>query len=424
MKKKIFPAIIFAFLMLVAVMLRKTFPGDPAVWPGIYLLLGVAALLPGIFFPKRTAILISSQILFSILIALAAADGYFLLSDAIAAARTKDRGKDKTGPRIWCDYSPGKIEHNGKMLEVFDPRTDIFPAVRDDGRGIFRPGLHKLHRSAVPLADGGKIFPFVAEYTIDEFGFRKVPLRRSDNPDAPILLFGDSFTFGEGVDDDRIFSTLLAKHEENRRNVYNFASSGWSPAEFLYLLQNHALDRQGLNNPRLKHGFFLLIGDHLERPARFQLGIDFDRKNDKIAFRPRKSTLRYYLQDRVFYKSRSIEKLFYAHARRSLGKVYLSMLRNAQKILQEQYHCKLAVIVYPDCTSEMLADLRAQSFPLIELAEHMPGYRGYHTRKVDPQYEIEYDGHPNIKTHQIISAAIIDFLQKTERHPQSDDART
>ncbi len=68
-----------------------------------------------------------------------------------------------------------------------------------------------------------KSFPIV-ETTTDEMGLRVGKKSFPKNKDKKnIFIFGDSFTYGVGIEFEKTFAGLLEKKYENY-NVYNFGS--------------------------------------------------------------------------------------------------------------------------------------------------------------------------------------------------------
>ena len=79
-------------------------------------------------------------------------------------------------------------------------------------------------------------FPSVKLYT-DKLGLRvgKNPPER--NKDKNILIFGDSFTFGVGLDYEDTYVGIIEKHF-NDYNVYNFGVGSYAPTVHLYKLKD------------------------------------------------------------------------------------------------------------------------------------------------------------------------------------------
>lgn len=57
----------------------------------------------------------------------------------------------------------------------------------------------------------------------------RINLFKKENVNAHLILAGDSQTFGSGVEDNEVFSNILAK-KYKEFNTYNLGNLGWSPA--------------------------------------------------------------------------------------------------------------------------------------------------------------------------------------------------
>lgn len=74
-----------------------------------------------------------------------------------------------------------------------------------------------------------KTIAYACTYTIDEYGRRVVPGADSASRDRFFLLFGGSFVFGTGLDDDETLAARIA--EQNPEYApYVFATQGYGPA--------------------------------------------------------------------------------------------------------------------------------------------------------------------------------------------------
>ncbi|MDA8822595.1 DUF1574 domain-containing protein [Candidatus Pelagibacter bacterium] len=81
-----------------------------------------------------------------------------------------------------------------------------------------------------------KSFP-IAETITDEMGLRigkNTPPK--DSRKKNIFIFGDSFTYGAGLDYEKTYAGLIAKDKDNY-NVYNFGVGSYSPSVHLYKLK-------------------------------------------------------------------------------------------------------------------------------------------------------------------------------------------
>ena len=384
-----------------ALIIRWLCPGVMAVWPVIYALPGAAFMLLGIAFRKVKGVLLAGQIFFSLFFALALGELVFQAALKKGNFASNPQYMPMPGKRIyWDDDGPKTVVKKGKALpvlkgtEVFQPDSEIL---------LFKPHVHGIHRSSCVLRGGKKKVAFEAEYTINGQGFRKVLCHTPAPPLPPLLFFGDSFTFGEGVDDDEAYVNRIAQRLKGKRNVYNFGIPGRDPTDFLYYVSRSYLEDSSLKGRLNARAFYLIINDHKYRvinnhePYRLKYFPAQDKVVRKIC---------YWMKERLFFRSALCEAVFNGIYK----KRYIQYLKLAEKVLKEKYGTDLTVIVYPDCMPEMEKELREAGFELLELKKHMPGYKGYHARKIDLKYEIPYDGHPLPGTHALIADAVLEYL--------------
>lgn len=115
--------------------------------------------------------------------------------------------------------------------------------------------------TARKVLDGQTIYDVT--YTIGADSFRVAP--RPSSAEACVLLFGDSNTFGEGVNDNETFAWLLAQQSGGRIAVHNFAVSGWGPHQMLAGLQSGRFARALQCRPT--HAVFTFIPEQVARVA-------------------------------------------------------------------------------------------------------------------------------------------------------------
>ena len=82
-----------------------------------------------------------------------------------------------------------------------------------------------------------KSFPLVETIT-DEMGLRVGSDNTSKNKNKKnIFIFGDSFTYGVGIEYSKTFVGLIEQEKKNY-NIYNFGVGSYSPSVYLYKLKN------------------------------------------------------------------------------------------------------------------------------------------------------------------------------------------
>ncbi len=107
-----------------------------------------------------------------------------------------------------------------------DPVLGYKPAPGIDVRSVLR-------RNGAVLYDVG--------YTIDDRSRRVTPFADGPERVRPVLFFGDSFTFGEGVEGDETVPADVARLVSWAR-PYNYGFSGYGPQEMLAKLQAGVAD--------------------------------------------------------------------------------------------------------------------------------------------------------------------------------------
>lgn len=124
------------------------------------------------------------------------------------------------------------------------------------GWGPSRPGVFRLIKA---YPDGRVVFD--VNVTIDRT-LNRLTLPTSDR--GAIAFFGDSFIFGDGLNDDETLPQTFARLTGGKVPVWNLAFSGWSPANNLAALQS-TLYRPLLAAPR--HFVLFTAAFHVERTA-------------------------------------------------------------------------------------------------------------------------------------------------------------
>jgi hypothetical protein len=77
--------------------------------------------------------------------------------------------------------------------------------------------------------------------TVDSNGLRVSPASNAADPEA-VLFFGNSCTFGEGVDDSLTLPYQFGTMKSDRYQVYNFGVSGYGPHHMLAQLESGFVD--------------------------------------------------------------------------------------------------------------------------------------------------------------------------------------
>jgi len=103
-----------------------------------------------------------------------------------------------------------------------------------------------------------------AIYTIDSTGLRATPLPVSKPPEC-VLFFGDSFTFGEGLQDAETLPYQVWKKSGGGYRIYNFGVGGYGPHQMLSQLESGKV-RQ-IIDCRPDYAIYTAVPDHVARVA-------------------------------------------------------------------------------------------------------------------------------------------------------------
>lgn len=117
-----------------------------------------------------------------------------------------------------------------------------------------------FHSVKTDTSTGATIFS--ADYTIDDHLLRGV---RGPQSDSKIAFFGDSFTFGTGVNDAETLPQQFADILSPKQSVVNLAFNGYSPQQFLRELETGLFDQ--VIGPHPKLFIFMTAAWHAERTA-------------------------------------------------------------------------------------------------------------------------------------------------------------
>jgi hypothetical protein len=103
-------------------------------------------------------------------------------------------------------------------------------------------------------------------YTIDEHGLRISPPYNKSNLVGCALFFGDSFTFGLGLNDNETLPYQVGIKSGGIYRIFNFALAGYGPHQMLSALEHNLVERI-VNCDGPKFGIYQAIPEHIIRSA-------------------------------------------------------------------------------------------------------------------------------------------------------------
>lgn len=337
--------------------------------------------------------------------------------------------------------------------------------VRHSGRAIWRKAYLSLTGlllvlvlletvfSFLPISAGGSgalsaRLWFNRHWRENDLGYRDLPpkvLHREGQPN--ILVLGDSYTAGHGIDDqaDR-FTDRLREAHPGFGNIYNVARCGASPAHALGYLQSfpiapdhvwyvHTPNDIETAAPRKEvYQMFGLTPEHIhrynpDRPAGFLYAHSFlwNFVRTRLYDRQRRKVYQQLIdsetQSGTSFLKQSASALMYLswYLQPTLLRRHVAELEKLKRAANAR-GADLKVLLFPPVRPKMLAAYRKQVEPLLTQALNASGMTVYSLSAIVAKVPAEarqagaYDAHPSAAVHAAVSQAIAaDFKQLTQR---------
>lgn len=277
----------------------------------------------------------------------------------------------------------------------------------------------------------GKVV-YDVRYTVGENGLRVSPPAR-DDAGGCALFFGDSFTWGEAVQDHETAAYQLGALSGGSRRMYNFAFTGYGPHQMLAQLQRGIV--KGL--AACKSGepvvaVYQTLPNNVGRVAglggwdlygpRYVL---LDER--RVIYRGRFDQGDAILNDRWYVKKRALRWLSKTQLyQRTIGRSrktngfdderYLAVVEASAKALEEQFPgSRFLVIVWEDLDERrsdpgslawrMWHGLKRRGLDARMIKDVLPGYEQNRRR-----YHIENDAHPSPEAHRLLASYLYEQL--------------
>jgi hypothetical protein len=276
--------------------------------------------------------------------------------------------------------------------------------------------------------DGSVIYD--ASYTIDAAGLRVTP---PGKPGPPTFFFGDSFTFGEGVDDQYCLPYLYSL-KANRR-AENFGVGGYGPHQMLRSLELDLPAQLGKEPPDLV--VYTAIMVHIDRatgaPMHGYEGPYYEEVNGETRYvgMIRDAKRGEFIASTVLRRSefwmRVVQPYIDSFDRPGEREQFAAIIERAKELAATRYGASFLTIIWDvgpwgaDLWREdadwLARRLTRNGVAVIRLSERLPHLK-------DPSYYIPGDGHPNGKAYKEVADLIA--AEKNPRRassaPEKSDA--
>ena len=281
-------------------------------------------------------------------------------------------------------------------------------------------------RSILKRADGTLIYD--VEYSLDRNGMRQA------KPAGPgtVYFFGDSFTFGEGVDDEQTLPAVFS--EISGLYCLNFAAPGYGPHQTLRQLELNV--PQAVGAPRPSIAIYTLLTGHIDRAAGRSPwdthGPHYEPAGDDAEYvgpyvpkaaaaqslSPPAPSLAVRLVQRALASWRTYQLVVARLHERSIAAErdadrarLAAILMKSRKLLRERYNTELVIVLWDTIPSNGEADaawiaakLEEERFPLLRISEALPELRA-------ESYYLAGDGHPRGAAYELVAKALLPMVQ-------------
>lgn len=260
---------------------------------------------------------------------------------------------------------------------------------------------------------------FDVKYTFNASGRRILP-PNTGKPQFELMLFGCSFTFGHGLENEQTWPWLLAQKLGATWQLENYSFNGFGANQMLCFLEHNLVEQP---DKKASFALFLAIKDHL-------------RRNEFFATVPH-----YILNANNMPVQQGQGKYIWLHKLPSLlpgsqlatlasnlgtalilnwsandaEKLYVAMLKRSAEILREKYKTELLVLLWPDLDNLALP-LRDMGITTINARKFLPDWDAGNGQAY--QIAPPYEGHPNARAAAELAAGLANYFTELERKQQ------
>jgi len=277
------------------------------------------------------------------------------------------------------------------------------------------------------VVDGRLVY--AVRYSVDADGLRVSP-PTVEAPWACFLMFGDSMAWGEGLDDEETAAYQLGLSSGGQVRARNFAFTGYSAHQMLWLVDSGAVRLKAHCDPRRPvAAVYQTLPNNVARVAGLEGWDDYGPRyrlagNGRLSYAGGFDRGQSILNDRLFVPQalalQLSRSLVYARVLGRLRPVndfdllrFSIVVREAAAGLRRLYpRLTFLTIVWPDLNDppgvrakrvdEVVAALRRQGVPTVTIEDLQPGFGASPLPFVIPG-----DGHPNALMQRRLALALL-----------------
>jgi hypothetical protein len=329
-----------------------------------------------------------------------------------------------------------KLTYHQSAADPYRIEGIKYDPVEDDILGY---ALRKNSSRTVKYYYNDKVI-YNVKYTIDKNGLRISPPPRKLNAPA-ILFFGDSYTYGEGVNDDETMPYLTGIYTAGEYAIYNFGIHGHGPQHMLAEIDHGIVDSVLTHKPQF--AIYQAIPEHVERlkglypwlmkgphytlnengeiiPSSISIPL-WTRIKDKIPLLARIED--HIVQKSFFYNTidrriLTMKKSNNKDTRENDVNTFVGVIDKSKNLLAKKYQgIEFHVIFWDNSYSkDIIEALEKKGIKIHKVSSILKSDDFWEFEKKSTPYRIPYDGHPSALTHKIMARYVVNEIieRKTE----------
>lgn len=276
----------------------------------------------------------------------------------------------------------------------------------DNASGAF---AHTEWRFDEPLFD--------AKYTFDKHNRRLMP-QADEHPEGALLIFGCSFTFGYGLEDEQTWPYKLAKLLGPAWLVENYGQNGFGAQQMLGMIEDKKID---VPDAPVRQALFLAIRDQIRRNSGLFLmdSITYREDNGKLVRGERTSDSKLmflFRLPKIFNGSQFVRETcrmaMYKLAAIMSSKhteLYVAMIAESARLLRDHYQTALTVLLWPD-VENIAPALKEMGISVLFAREMLKNWG----QGDSPNYHIvpHLESHPNDQATTEIARWLAEYYAK------------
>lgn len=322
-------------------------------------------------------------------------------------------------PPRW--YASGFYQDNAtsKYVLAGEAQTALPMVQRPYGEFTGRPAHPSASTADHQLREG--VTQYDVRYTFDDNGHRITPAA-NEKPEADLLLFGCSYTFGYALENDETWAWRLSELLGPRWLVTNYAFMAFGAQQMLTLLEEKAISEP---EAPVREAVFLAFQNHLYRfsglfPVPLKC-VRYDLRNGQLVRDGFNSDSPYYFfsvtMPQTLKGSQAALQLsvwltgkFIGLENERLTKIYLAMLEKSARLLREEYATDLTILLWPDM-EHIRGDLEKAGIKSVLASEML---KDYPVSGLATYVEERLMVHPNPRATQELAAGLYEYLKKKD----------